>query len=316
MPQPLPRCDYPTAGDVERHGLQALPDRLPRVDLAMAAPYRSDRHRVLPLDALAPAQILDTARLVAESFVRREPMTRHIRPARQPPDGLMAALHVDPFGAASFGPWSAENLLYWFIRLFILTDPASPPAGVRVREDVLRHSFAAVAASGAVIGGAFGETMPPIEAAPGMRTDDRFLAAVDSFLAPIMALLHAQETAALPALSRSVAGFGEAYAAGRVGHPFMAARSDALAKEDAFELLAVTVERFRESGHRFLCLEATNQWSGAACEVMGGVRVHFAPYQARPAVRLSAEPLPAIVTSSNGYLSDKDSGSMLYAIAL
>ena len=96
----------------------------------------------------------------------------------------------------------------------------------------------------------------------------------------------------------------------------MAARSDALAKEDAFELLAVTVERFRESGHRFLCLEATNQWSGAACEVMGGVRVHFAPYQARPAVRLSAEPLPAIVTSSNGYLSDKDSGSMLYAIAL
>lgn len=65
-----------------------------------------------------------------------------------------------------------------------------------------------------------------------------------------------------------------------------------------------------------MLVEATNQWTGAACEALGGGRVHFAPFQSRPAVRRSAEPLPDVVTSSNGYLSDKDSGSMFYAIRL
>jgi hypothetical protein len=46
------------------------------------------------------------------------------------------------------------------------------------------------------------------------------------------------------------------------------------------------------------------------------VRVHFAPYQAQPAVRKSAEPLEGITTSPNGFLSDKDSEGMFYVIRL
>jgi len=62
--------------------------------------------------------------------------------------------------------------------------------------------------------------------------------------------------------------------------------------------------------------EATNQWTGAAFEALGGVRVHFAPFQAIPAVTKSDEPLEEVTTSPNGYLSDKDSGGMFYVIRL
>jgi hypothetical protein len=56
--------------------------------------------------------------------------------------------------------------------------------------------------------------------------------------------------------------------------------------------------------------EAANQRTRAAFEALGGVRrVHFYPFQARPAVRRSAGPLDGAVTSSNGFPSDKDSGS-------
>ena len=50
-----------------------------------------------------------------------------------------------------------------------------------------------------------------------------------------------------------------------------------------------------------MVVEATNPWTGVACAALGGVRVHFAPFQARPAVRKSAEPLEGTVTSPNGF---------------
>ena len=97
---------------------------------------------------------------------------------------------------------------------------------------------------------------------------------------------------------------------------FMVARTEALAKEDTFELVAASAERYRVLGYAFIVVEATNQWTGAACEALDGVRVHFAPFQARPVVRKSAEPLEGVVTSPNGFVSDKDSGSMFYVIRL
>jgi hypothetical protein len=62
--------------------------------------------------------------------------------------------------------------------------------------------------------------------------------------------------------------------------------------------------------------EATNQWTGAACEVLGGMRVHFSPYQTRHTACHRAVPLEGIVTSVDGWLSDKDSGSMFYVFRL
>ena len=44
--------------------------------------------------------------------------------------------------------------------------------------------------------------------------------------------------------------------------------------------------------------------------------MHFYPFQARATVLKSAKPLEGVVTSANGFLSDKDSGGMFYVIRL
>jgi hypothetical protein len=255
--------------------------------------------------------------VVAASFARREPQVRHLRPPKQPPEGLMEARHSDPFGSNNpFGPWTTERLVYWFIRLYLLTDPTSPRGAIRVNEEVLAQSLATVDETGQVIAGGFRETMPPLDVAPEFREDDPFLAAVFAFTEPISALLGAQDVEALMALSTRYPAFREAYAQGKVGHNFMVARTEALAKEDTFELVAASAERYQALGYAFVVIEATNQWTGAACEALGGVRVHFAPFQAEQTVRKSAEPLDGVVSSPNGFLSDKDSGSMFYVIRL
>ena len=228
----------------------------------------------------------------------------------------MQVRHIDPFGDALFGPWTTETLLYWFIRLFVLTDPTSPSSAIRVNEEALSQSLAVMDQTGRVIGGAWNETMPPLDGPHGFRQDDPFLAAVLGFAAPIVTMLSTQDAEALTALCRRYPAFREAYGRGNVGHHFMIARSDALAKADTFELVAATAAHYQALGFAFMAVEASNQWTGAACEVLGGVRVHFAPYQARPAVRQSVEPLADTVTSPNGFLSNKDSGCMFYVIRL
>ena len=133
---------------------------------------------------------------------------------------------------------------------------------------------------------------------------------------PVYAALGAQDAEALTALSERYPAFREAYARGKVGHHLLVARSDDLPKEDAFELVAASAEHYRARGYSYMVTEATNQWTGVAFEALGGVRVHFYPFQAQPAVRKSAEPLEDVTTSPNEFLSDKDSGGMFYVIRL
>jgi hypothetical protein len=315
-PASLPYCTYPTASDVARHGVQPLPPVLPVVDFGRVQAHRSLRYAAVPAATLPPSQVLALARAVSVSFARREPQSRHLQPPAYPPAALGTARHRDPLGEEGFGPWTTASLLYWFIRLFVLTDPASPRDAVVVRRDTLAQSLAIVDELGRVIGGALNETMAHAEAPPAWREGDPFLAAVLGFVEPIFTLLGAQDAEALSALSDRYPAFRAALAAGRVGHHFMVARSDALPTADTFELVAATAARYRELGHAFVVVEATNQWTGAACELLNGVRVHFAPFRARPAVTRSAVRLDGVVTSPSGYLAAKDSGSMFYVIRL
>jgi hypothetical protein len=62
--------------------------------------------------------------------------------------------------------------MYWFIRLFVLTDPTSPRSAIRVNEEVLAQSLAIVDSMGQVIGEAFDETMPPLAVSPEFREND------------------------------------------------------------------------------------------------------------------------------------------------
>jgi hypothetical protein len=290
---------------------------LPLVDFARARPYRSRRYSTVVAADLTPPRLLQMARVVASSFARREPQARHLRPPKHPPGGLMGARHSDPLGSGlPFGPWNAETLMYWFVRLLVLTDPTSPRGAIELNEGALAQSLAIVDGSGEVVGGAFNETMPPLDAAPEFRQDDLFMAAGLAAWEPVLAQLGAQDAQALGALCERYPAFGEAYAEGKVGHHLLVARSDALAKAEAFELVAASAQRYRGLGYSFMVTEATNQWTGAACEALGGVRVHFYAFQAQRSVRRSAEPLEGVVTSPNGYLSDKDSGGMFYVIRL
>ena len=315
-PRPLPFCRYPSAAEVAEHGVQPLPSILPLVDFERARPHRSRRYTAVPASRLTPAQVMRLAEVVGTSFARREPQCRHLQPARFLPDGLREAVHTDPFGTTVFGPWSRENLLYWFIRLLVLTDATSPRSAIAVNEEALSQSLAILDDAGDVIGGAINETMPSLGDPPRFRRGDPFLDAVLAFVEPVFALLGAQDAESIKALSIAYPEFRGAHAAGEVGHHFMVARSDALPKEDAFELVAATAARYQALGHAFMLIEATNQWTGAACEALGATRVHFAPFQAHRTVRRSAEPLADTVTSPDGFLSSKDSGSMLYVIRL
>jgi hypothetical protein len=315
-PRPLPYCDYPTASDVAQHGVQPLPASLPLVDFARAQPYRSRRYSMVLAPDLTPAQMLQMAWVIATGFARREPQARHLRPPKHPPAGLMDARHTDPFGTDSFGSWDTETQMYWIVRLTALTDPNSPQDAIELNEETLAQSLAILDGEGRVIGAAFNETMPPFDVEPPLREGDPFLDTVVSVWEPVYGALGAQDAEALTALSERYPEFKIAYAQGKVSHHLLVARSDDLPKEDAFELVAASAEHYRALGCSYMVTEATNQWIGAAFEALGGVRVHFASFQAQPAVHKSTDPLEGVTTSPNGFLSDKDSGGMFYGIRL
>jgi hypothetical protein len=314
-PHPLPYAAYPKAADVDRHGLQPLPEFLPLVDFARAKPYRG-RYSTTLATELTMDQLLQMAWVIATGFVRWEPQARHLRPPKSPPAGLMEVRHTDPFGTDPFGAWDAATQMYWIVRLAALTDPTSPKDAMEVNDEVLEQSVAILNGAGSVIGSAFNETMPPFDVEPPLREDDPFLDTVFGVWEPVYAALGAQDAEALSALSERYPTFRKAYEEGKVSHHLLIARSDDLPKEDAFELVAASAERCQVLGYEYRVTEATNQWTGAAFEALGGVRVHYSPFQGRPAVTRSAEPLEDVTTSPNGFLSDKDSGGMFYVIRL
>lgn len=315
-PRPLSYCAYPKARDIAWHGIQPLPASLPLVGFEQAQPHRSSRYSTIIATELTMEQLLQMAWVIAASFARREPQARHLRPPKYPPAGLMEARHADPFGTDPFGSWDTETHMYWIIRLLVLTDPTRPQGAIEINEETLEQSLAIVDGEGRVIGGAFNETMPPFDVMPEFREDDPFLDTVVKIWEPVYAALGAQDAEALTALSERYPAFREAYRQGKVGHHLLVARSDDLPKGDAFELVAASAERYRALGYEYMVTEATNQWTGAAFESLGGIRVHFSPFQARSAVPKSAEPLEDVTTSPNGFLSDKDSGGMFYVIRL
>lgn len=314
--QQLPFCAYPTAVDINQHGVYPLPEVLPRVDLAAVQPYRSHRYTAVCADQLTLPQLLQMTQVVGLSFSQREEMCRHLIPSRAPAEALRGYVHHDLFGATEVTGWTTDDILPWFVRLCVATDPTFPqPAPLN--EDAVSQSMAIVdEVTGEVLGGAFNETMPPIDIEPPFREDDALLTAVLGEMIPILTLLSTQDAEGITALCQQYPDFATAYEAGRVGHHFMIARGDKLAKLDTFELLAATVERYLALGFAYVVVEATNQWTGAACEALNGVRVHFAPFRAAQVYPVAAHGLADEPASVDGFISHKDSGSMFYVLRL
>lgn len=312
----LPRSKYPTALNKSYHGIQKLPETIPVVDFLTANKYRSAKYTPLSIKFFDSLQILELSRVIANSFVRKEPMNRHLQLPEKYPQNLMDLIHTDPFGSHRFGEWTKENIFFWFIRLMVLTDSSNPLGDIRSNDELIKLSLAIQDENGKIIGGAYNiplashlEEHPP-------RTNDPFIDAIGPFIKPPLTLIIEQEHQAIKFLHKKYPAFKSAHEEGKVGCHFLVARSNLLPVVDTFELVAASVERFIEFGYKYLVVTATNEWTGAACEVLGGFRVHFVPYRSEKRIKESKNAGPDEVHSQDGFLSDKDSGSMFYLLKL
>jgi hypothetical protein len=312
----LPYCSYPSAADTDRHGLQPLPLFLPSFTMNEAQHYRSGKFKTVAIDSFNHQQMLELARMLAESYSANEPILRHLKPPVSPPDKINTLRHNDLFGEDRFCYWKKENLLYWFIRLFVFTNPSGSLNDPELNDDLLTHSLAILGDGGKIIGGALNMPVNFLPFEPGTRTGDPFVDAVKSFLQPVRQFLKSQEVSAFHFLGGRFPAFKQALENGRVGSVLMAARSPQLPATNAFELIAASVEQFKEFGYEYVVTAATSHWMGAALELMGAVRVHYAPYRAKMLLKKGRKGWPDEASSADGYLSNKDSGCMYYVMAL
>lgn len=310
----LPRCTYPTADDSPNHGLFDLPEELSLVDFESARNYRSHTYSAIRLNGFDKSKILKLAHIIAKSFALHEPMNRHVRPPMKIPTEIINTKHRDAFGEEAFGLWNTEIILFWCIRLIMLTDPTRPKGQIEINEDLLRHSLMVTDTKSRPIGGALNITLPSKE--DELRQDDVFLRAMFSYQDPILNFIHKHEHKAIKALCDAYPDFEKALNSGKVGYIAMIARSTALPTEHTFELFAASFEHFQEHEYEYMMITGTNQWTGAACEALGSTRIYFWPFRDEQRVASETMAKQSEPYSSDGYISNKDSGLMIYAVKL
>jgi hypothetical protein len=312
----LPYCDYPCASDTDRHGLQPLPDVLPIVDLDSAHPYRSSKLKIVKVDSLGTEKLLEMIRVMARSFAVNDPTLRQLNLPKDFPADIQGIKHKDLLGVDYFGDWSKENLIFWSTRLFYVTDPCSPLEAIENNMDTLKKSLAVLNEAGQVIGGVLTSKINLSKAGTPPGDNDAFIQAITPFFEPVSQLLRSQLNFSINTICKKYPAFLTALKEGRVADIDMIARSPLLPPEETFELMAATVENLQQSGFQYLVVLAGNQWTGAAMDLMKGVKVHFAPYRDIKRVYESDEPVADKPSSKDGYISDKDSGSMFYILRL
>lgn len=310
----LPRCTYPKASDKQLHGLQFLPKSLPIVNWKAIEIYRSKDYSTQTLDNLSKNKILETAKIVAHAFAKHEPVQRHLKLPQVMPENLKDYIHNDVYGETYFGEWSKSNIIYWIIRLFVLTNPSDQVGSIGIHPDLKKFSLAILDKDLNVIGGAFNSVVR-LEENPN-RESDPFMNACFMFNKPVFELIFPQEHEAIDALKNTYPKFELALKNYKVGSHFLVAKSPGLPSEDTFELVAASAQIFKEQGFEYMIVGAVNEWTGAACEVLNGTRVHFVPFRAEQRVPTTLKAMPTERHSEDGFLSDKDSGSMLYIIKL
>ncbi len=157
-------------------------------------------------------------------------------------------------------------------------------------------------------------TLPAKEEEP--RKDDPFLQAMFSYQNPILDFIHKHEHTAIHALSNAYPDFEKALESGKIGYIAMIARSAELHSEHTFELFAASFEHFKKHGYEYMMITGTNQWTGAACEALGSARIYFWPFRDKQRVADEKTATQNEPYSSDGFISNKDSGLMIFALKL
>jgi hypothetical protein len=313
LPLKLPWCEYPTAANTTQHGLLEIPEEIPVVNFESAYKYRSNSYQSISINDLNRSQIIKMAHMVASSFAINEPMNKHVHPPKCMPLEILNIEHKDPFGTDPFGPWTTENILYWFVRLMVLTNPSDPSGQIGLNREVFKHSLAIVE-NGNVIGGAFNLSLSFEE--EKWRTEAPFLDAVFIYQDPIVNFFHKHEHKALLALDEKFPTFKSAHHTGKIGYIFMIARSPKLPSSHVFELFAASFEHFQKEGFEYMVITGTNNWTGAASEALGAIRVYFAPFRDKSRIAIEQAAKENEPYSNDGFISAKDSGVMIYTVKL
>lgn len=314
IPKKLPWCAYPKATEVQEHGLLFHGKDLPIVDFERALPYRSATYTPKPIKNLDTPQILALAHVISASFAANEPMNRHVHPPMKIPKEIIDARHQDVLGNDPFGSWTKENLLYWFVRLNLITDPSHPMGAIQKNNDVFSHSLVITNKDSKPIAGSLNSTLPNKKEKE--RQHDPFLEATFSYQYPILNFIYQHEGIAIQTLDDNYPHFKKAHQSGKVGYIAMIARSIELPSEFTFELFASSFENFQKKGYEYMLITGTNQWTGAACEALGAARIYFAPFRDKTRVAKENEAGQNEPFSSDGIISGKDSGLMIYALKL
>lgn len=304
----LPHCKYPTANEYTKSDLPALPQRLTPINWSKLISYRVSDFNVSILNELINSEVLEMAKMLAKSFVKNEPTNRHLIAPKLIPKPLKE-FHKDEFGKHSFGEWTKENIFYWLIRLAFLTNPNN----LSKNQDILDHSIAVKNNSNKIIAGILSKTLSSED---GSIRNNSYLSAVFGLYSTILELLFAQEQEAINILTQKYSNFKVAFNNNKVATTLMLAKEDEFSKESAFELFIRAIELLQNKGFKYVVIAASNQWTGAACEMLNATRVNYKPFRDVQRVPTISNASDFEMHSTDGFISDKDSGIMFYIIKL
>lgn len=312
--QKLPYCEYPKAKDIASHGLQELPSILPSIDWGKVNRYRNVNFNRSYVSLLDYDEILESAHLVAKSFAKNEAMRRTLKPARVMPHELKTYTHTDELGRGSITEWSAENIEFWTIRLFHLTNPSDLMGSIHLNNDSNDLSLVFYNDKNEMVGVVYNSTVNVNEPLP--RVTDPLMVAVSKEFEPIHKIVSNSENQAHDLLKEKYPEFDIALANKKVCTIYQLAKSEDLPSEHAFELFASAMEELKNKGFSYMVTCAANQWTGSACEVFNGIRVNFEPYRAVQRVNKSGDNILTEPYTNDGFISNKDSGLMYYIVKL
>ena len=337
--QRVPFLKFPTHAETHRHGMQPLPTTLdvPQINPSSVLPYCMSENTASSVEfkswtELSKNDVLELVRMVGLGFAAYEPMCRHLN-AQLMTDELRDAEYEDALGRHSWGhhtlaeqkemtkedlPLTLADALTWWIRMAFISDPEVE--GRPLQQETLKRSTVAIdTKTGDFLGALIGvpATLPPSSDAPhpSPPADCVFQRECNKAIGPIGQLIEDMEGAAVPALITAYPAMKQAFEQHKVTCAFMISKSSQIEVSHSLpvDLFRAHMEQQIALGHKYIVTEASNPWTGAVMEAMGATPTYFAPHRSIGGIVKSDEPVEEGPSSSNGYVSDKDSGIMYYA---
>ena len=317
----LPRVAFPSCNDKNAHGLQKeslsrCKDVIPMFDLSGSFPLRNPQLCIKQWAALSREQVVEALAVIGEAFERNEPVMRHVILPQAPSD-FHTLRHSDGLQKdTEAGPWSAANLTAWWARLYWVVDLRLP--GAPLIRETMESSLAVVSPDGHVTTAICVSVQAPFDGNDFERDKlcpiGQYVTNCYSFLDDIC---EEADNHGLAELCRQFPDFENAIRGKKVAEACMLGKGNhASDSREPFELLYRLFFHLQTLGYSYMYVLASAHWTGAFLEMAGAVRVYFCPWQGKRPLPVGVTPQPSQPCSPNGWMSDKDSGLMMYVVRL